>query len=158
MAIAFPNPNQLIPKYVSICPKFYFVSSNLNLRESNFTPPSLPLLCWFSLNNSETVKVVTLLFCSILEPVTKLEKRNKTMSKKFDDGVMLKKCNVIIIFSIYGEFGAIRLPDCGRRICKGYVYINNNFLSYKNWKQNKKSLAALTLLLWVKVLFLPKNT
>ena len=32
--------------------------------EGNFTPP-IPPLCWFSLNNSETVKAATLAFCSI---------------------------------------------------------------------------------------------
>ena len=34
-----------------------------------------------------------------LEPVTKLDKRNKTTSKKFDDDVMSENCNVIAIFS-----------------------------------------------------------
>ena len=42
-----------------------------------------------------------------LEPVAKLDKRNKTMSKKFDSGVMSKNCDVIAIFPIYGQFGAI---------------------------------------------------
>ena len=46
-----------------------------------------------------------------LGPVTKLDKRNKTASKKFDDDVMLVKCDVIVIFPIYGQFGAIRKPD-----------------------------------------------
>ena len=41
---------------------------------------------------------------------------------------------------------------------KTYIFINNNLLSYKNWKQNYKiSNTALILLHWVKVLFLPKN-
>ena len=48
-----------------------------------------------------------------LGPVTKLDKRNKTTSKKFDDDVMSENCDVIVIFSIYGQFGAIRgqVPD-----------------------------------------------
>ena len=37
-----------------------------------------------------------------LGPVTKLDKRNKITSKKFDDGVMLANCDVIVIFPIYG--------------------------------------------------------
>ena len=59
-----------------------------------------------------------------LGPVTKRYKRNKATSKNFDDD--------IIIFSIYDQFGVIRKPDSGRRVCKSYVFINNNLLSYKN--------------------------
>ena len=33
--------------------------------------------------------------------VTKLDKRNKTTSKKFDDDVMSENCEVIVIFPIY---------------------------------------------------------
>ena len=43
-----------------------------------------------------------------LGPITKLDKRNKTMSKIFDDNVMSGNFDVIAIFSIYGQFGAIR--------------------------------------------------
>ena len=67
-----------------------------------------------------------------LGPVTKLNKKNKTMSKKFDDDVMSENCDVIVIFPIYGQFGAIRKPDSGRIVCKTYVFINSNLLSYKN--------------------------
>ena len=35
-----------------------------------------------------------------LKPVTKLDKRNKTMSKKFDDDVMSTNDEVIVIFKI----------------------------------------------------------
>ena len=65
-------------------------------------------------------------------PVTKLDNRNKTTSKKLDDDVMSKNCDVIAIFSIYGQFGAIWKPDSGRIVCKTYIFINNNLLSYKN--------------------------
>ena len=61
-----------------------------------------------------------------LGPVTKLDKRNKTTSKKFDDDVMLQNCDAIVIFSIYGQFGAIQMPDSGRIVCKTYVFINSN--------------------------------
>ena len=67
-----------------------------------------------------------------LGPVTKLDKRNKTTSKKFDDDVMSENCDVIAIFPIYGQFGAIWKPDSGRIVCKTYIFINNNLLSYKN--------------------------
>ena len=66
-----------------------------------------------------------------LGPVTKLDKRNKT-SKKIDDNLMLENCDVIVIFPIYGQFGAIRKLDSGRIVCKFYVFINSNLLSYKN--------------------------
>ena len=39
-------------------------------------------------------------------PVAKLDKRNKTNLKKIDD-------DVISIFLIYGQFGAIQKPDSG---------------------------------------------
>ena len=67
-----------------------------------------------------------------LGPVTKIDKRNKTTSKKFDDDVMSENCDVIVIFPIYGQFGAIRKPDSGRIVCKTYIFINSNLLSYKN--------------------------
>ena len=49
---------------------------------------------------------------------------------------MSENYDVIAIFSIYRQFGAIRKPDSGRIACKTYIFINSNFLSYKNWKQN----------------------
>ena len=36
-----------------------------------------------------------------LAPVTRVEKRNKTTSKKFDDDGMSRNCDIITIFSIY---------------------------------------------------------
>ena len=92
-----------------------------------------------------------------LEPVTKLDKR-KQGQKKFDYDVISENCDVIIIFLIYGQSGAIPKPDSRRIVCKTYVFIKSNLLSYKNWKQNYKTCnTALTLLLWVKILFLPKT-
>ena len=67
-----------------------------------------------------------------LGPVTKLDKRNKTTSKKFDVDVMSENCDVIVIFWIFGQFGAIRRLDFGYRVCKSYVFSNKNLLSYKN--------------------------
>ena len=69
-------------------------------------------------------------------PATKLDKRNTATSKKIDDNVMSVNCDVIAIFPIYGQFGAIRKPDSGRIACKTYIFINSKFLSNKNWKQN----------------------
>ena len=56
-----------------------------------------------------------------LGPVTKLDKINKTTSKKFDVDVMSKNYDVIVIFRIFGQFGAIPRPDSGHRVCKSYV-------------------------------------
>ena len=51
-------------------------------------------------------------------PVTKVDKRNKTMSKKFAHNVMSENCDGIVIFRIFGQFGALRSPDSGYRVCK----------------------------------------
>ena len=64
-----------------------------------------------------------------LGPVTKLD---KARPKNFDNYVMSTNCDVIVIFPIHGQFGAIRKPDSGRIVCKIYIFINSNLLSYKN--------------------------
>ena len=56
---------------------------------------------------------------------------------------MSANCDVIVIFWIYGQFGAIRKPDSGRLVYKTYIFIKSKLSSYKNWKQNKKSLTQL---------------
>ena len=67
-----------------------------------------------------------------LEPVPKLDKRNKTRPKKLDDDLMSEIFDVIAHFGIYSQFGSIRKPDSGHRVCKSYIFINNNLLSDKN--------------------------
>ena len=67
-----------------------------------------------------------------LRQVSKHDKRNKTTSKKFGGDVRSGNCDLIAILPIYGQFGAIRKPDFGRIICKTYVFIKSNLLSYKN--------------------------
>ena len=64
-----------------------------------------------------------------LRPLTKLDKKNKTMSKKIDNDVTLVNCDVIIIFSVYGQFEASRKPVFGRIVSKTYIFINSNLLS-----------------------------
>ena len=71
-----------------------------------------------------------------LGPVTKFEKRNTTTLKTFNDDVISANCDVIVILWIFGQFGAIRKPESGHIICKTYIFINSNFLSYNNWKEN----------------------
>ena len=63
-----------------------------------------------------------------LGPVTKLDKKNNTTSKKFDDQVMSAKCDVIVFFPIYGQFVPM--------VYKIYIFINYHLLSYKISKQN----------------------
>ena len=58
-----------------------------------------------------------------LGPVPKLDKKNKTMSKKKDDDVTSENCDN------YGQFGAIWKPASGRMVSKTYIFININFLS-----------------------------
>ena len=66
-----------------------------------------------------------------LGPVPKLDKRNTATSKKFDYDVMSVNCDVIVIFSIYGQFRAIRKPDSGRMICKTYIFVNKPLILQK---------------------------
>ena len=63
-----------------------------------------------------------------LGPITKLGKRNKAISKKIDDGVNSANFGVILIFTIYGQFGAYRKSDSRCLV----IFINSNLLSYKN--------------------------
>ena len=49
---------------------------------------------------------------------------------------MFENYDVIAIFPIYDQFGAIQKPDFGHIVCKSYIFINSNLLSYKNGKQN----------------------
>ena len=39
---------------------------------------------------------------------------------------MSENCDVIVIFPIYIQFGAIRKPDSGPIVCKTYVFISSN--------------------------------
>ena len=62
-----------------------------------------------------------------LRPITKIDKRNKATSKKFDDEVILKSCDVIVIFPIYDQSGAIRRLKSRSTACKTHAFINGNF-------------------------------
>ena len=53
-----------------------------------------------------------------LQPVTKIDKRNKITSKKFDDDVMSTHFDVIVVFLINDKFEATLKPDSGRIVCK----------------------------------------
>ena len=63
-----------------------------------------------------------------LGPVTKLEERNKNG--------MLANWDVIAIFPIFDQLGAIGKLDSGRIVSESYIFINSELLAYKNWKQD----------------------
>ena len=72
-----------------------------------------------------------------LRPVTKLDKRNETTSKKkFDDDILSKNCGVITIFPSYSQFGAIQKPDSGRIVCKT-IFLTVTFYLTKTENRNK---------------------
>ena len=45
---------------------------------------------------------------------------------------MSENCDVIDIFPIYGQFGGMRKIDSRHVVCKTYIFIKSNLLSYKN--------------------------
>ena len=45
---------------------------------------------------------------------------------------MLEKCDVVVIFPIFGQFGAIQNAKSGRIFCKIYMFINSNLLSQRS--------------------------
>ena len=60
-------------------------------------------------------------------------------SKKVEDDVMSGNCDVIVIFPIYVQFGAIQKPDKGRIVFKTYIFINS-YLFLQNLKTELKNL------------------
>ena len=77
-------------------------------------------------------------------PVTKRDKRNKTTSKKFDDDVTSECCSGIVISRIFGQFGAVRRPDSGHRVCKSYVFRNIKLFFPKPENRTRISLTQLS--------------
>ena len=75
-----------------------------------------------------------------LELITKLDKRNKTTSKKIDNDVMSVNCDAIVNFPIYEQFGEIQKSDSGRIVCKTYIFNNRTFYLTKTENRTKKSL------------------
>ena len=50
--------------------------------------------------------------------ISKLDKRNKNNVKKIDGDIMSANCEVIVVFPIYGQFGAIWKTDSGCMVYK----------------------------------------
>ena len=75
-----------------------------------------------------------------LGPVTKLGKRNKITSKRFDDDVMSKNHDFAAICPIYSQFGAIRKPDLPHMFYKiNILSLIATFYFTKNGNKTKKS-------------------
>ena len=64
--------------------------------------------------------------------VTKLDKKNKATSKKFNNNLMSGNCNVMVSFGVFFPISAVRRPDSGHGVCRNYVFSKNNLCSYKN--------------------------
>ena len=79
-----------------------------------------------------------------LGPATKRDKKNKTTSKYFDDNVMSENCDVIVIFFIFGQFGAAagRIPD--RESVKVMFSVIVALCLTKTENKTKKSLIQLS--------------
>ena len=77
-------------------------------------------------------------------PVTKLDKRNMATSKKFDGDVLSANFDVIVIFPIYGQSGAIRRPHAGRMSVKLTFSLIATFYLTKTENRTKTSLTQLS--------------
>ena len=66
-----------------------------------------------------------------LGPIIKRDKRNTSTLKKFDDYTVSTNCDVIVFFSIYCKFAAIRKRDSGCLVYTIYIFINSNLLLYR---------------------------
>ena len=66
-----------------------------------------------------------------LGPITKLDKRNKTTSKKVDNDALTTN-DIIVIFPVDDQFGANQKFHFGLMVYNSYISINSNFLSSKN--------------------------
>ena len=64
------------------------------------------------------------------------EKKQRQKNKIIITMISCPKSDVITIFSIYGQFGIIQKLDSRHIVCKTYIFINSNVLSYRDWKQN----------------------
>ena len=79
-----------------------------------------------------------------LGPPAKLVKKNKTASKKSDSNVMSKNCDVIAIFPICSQSGAIWNPDSESIVCKLIFSLAVIFYLTKIENRTKKSLTQLS--------------
>ena len=79
-----------------------------------------------------------------LGPVTKLDKREKATSKKFDDDVMSENCDIIVISGFLAnlEQSGCRIPDT--ESAKAMFSVIVTFCLKKTENRTKKSLTQLS--------------
>ena len=78
-----------------------------------------------------------------LAPVTKLDKGDKTMAKRFDNDVMSANCNIIVIFPIYSQLeqSGRQIPDV--QFVKVTFSLIETFFLTKTKNRTKRSLTKL---------------
>ena len=79
-----------------------------------------------------------------LGPITKSYKIKKQCQRKLDDDIMSVNCDVIVVFSIYGQSGATgsRIPDA--QIVKLTFSLIVTFYPTKTANRIKRSLTQLS--------------
>ena len=77
-----------------------------------------------------------------LGSVAKLDKRNTARSKKNDE--FSESCDIIVIFRIHSQFGAIRQSDPRRINYKTYIFNNSNLYLTKTENITKKFVTQLS--------------
>ena len=88
-------------------------------------------------HNSRTSNVIDIKLRPVIHLTREAKQRQKFLL------IMLTNCDVIVIFPIYGQFGAIWKPDSGHIVCKAYIFIKVTFyLTTEN--RTKKFLTQLS--------------
>ena len=72
-----------------------------------------------------------------------MTRETKRRQKIYDD-VIPESCDVIVIFLIYGQFGAIRKPDSGYIVCKLIPSLIRTFYLIKTENRTVKFLTQLS--------------
>ena len=87
-----------------------------------------------NLHNSRTTNDIDMK----LRPESKLDKKNTKTSNVLTMTFWIKSASryIIVVYSIYQKFGAIRKPASVSTVCNTYIFINSKLLSYKICEQN----------------------
>ena len=104
------NPKKLLDTTLLTCPRLRILGktqtgiSNFQISGQSFINKNC--------HNSRTSHDIDMKH----QPVIKLDKRNTTTSKKIDNDIILRNCDLIVFFPIYGQFAAIGKPDLERMV------------------------------------------
>ena len=66
-------------------------------------------------------------------------RETKQHQKQIDHNIMSKNCDIIVIFPIYSQFGAIQKPASRHIVCKTYISLTVTFYLTKTENRTKKS-------------------